>query len=171
MYRKCNVHIKELIEIINTTYYKINMNVPIEYKIHTTKNLIPLNKRSSIGEQIKYHRRYNRITQEELSGKLSISKYSIMHLENDNVLLYDLNIVKAIIEELDIKHKININDDYLKFILDSPSRFIKQYRKKNNITRYELSKKLDVMLCTIKKWETDKSVISRKSYEKIKELI
>lgn len=147
------------------------MNNLIEYKIHTTKNLIPLNKRSSIGEQIKYYRIYNRITQEELSNKLSISKYSIMHLENDNVLLYNLDIVKPIIDELNIKNKIIINDDYLKFILNNPSEVIKQYRKKNNFTRYELAIKIDVMLCTIKKWETNKSVISRKNFNKLKELI
>jgi len=43
------------------------------------------------------------MSQIDLSKKLGISKYSIMHLENDDILLYNLDIIKAIIEEFNIK--------------------------------------------------------------------
>lgn len=156
--------------MINDIYFKIKLYT-VSQKIYTSRNLTVPGENSTIGEQLKYYRKYNNMSLTDLSKKLGISKYSIMHLENDDILLYNLDIIKAIIEEFNIKNKIKINDSYLEFLLDNPSEFIKEYRKKDNLTRYELAKKLDVMLCTIKKWEIGKTVISRKNYYKIKELI
>lgn len=75
----------------------------LKQKIYTSKNLTIPGENSTIGEQLKYYRKYNNMSITDLSKKLGIPKYSIIHLENDDILLYNLDIIKAIIEEFNIK--------------------------------------------------------------------
>ena len=46
------------------------------------------------------------------------------HLENQEMKLVDIKLLKGVIEELGIEDKIIINDDYIKFLLDDPCKNI-----------------------------------------------
>jgi len=166
VYRECNVNATEYKELIEHLFEKISKYSQLTHEILPVymSNIKPINKTSSIGEQIKYYRETGHILQEELGQTIGMTRYSIMHLENDDIKLLDINVLKKVIKALNIEDKIKINDDYINFILDNPIEKIKQYRKKEKITMLELSRKLKVAYTTVKNWENGKTIISRKCY-------
>lgn len=58
--------------------------------------------------------------------------------------LVNVNLIKGIIEELGIKDEININDNYIKFLLDNPCEKIRKTRKKMKLTIKEFGELLGV---------------------------
>ena len=126
-------------------------------------------KDSSLGSQIKYYRVLRRMTQEELGEAIGMTKHAIRHIENDEMLLVNLSLVDKLVSCLDIEDKIQY-DDYIQFIKNNPAAQMKAYRKKKNITMYELSKLLNINYTTVKRWEGGKSVLSRESFKRLMEL-
>lgn len=124
----------------------------------------------SLGSQIKYFRELKGITQEELGTAVGMTKYAIRNIENNEMRLVNLTLLDKLIDYLDIQDKIQYEDEYIRFIKNNPIAVIKDYRKRNNLTQYQLSKLLNTGDGTVKQWETGRCVISRNSYEKIKKL-
>lgn len=131
---------------------------------------LPMVNNASVGSQIKYYRELKGMTQEELGNAVGTSKHTIRRIENQEMLLVNLPLLDKLIAYLDIKDKINYEDDYLMFIKNNPVSQIKAYRKKKNITMYQLSIILNTSYGTVKRWESGKQTISRKSFERLKEL-
>lgn len=123
----------------------------------------------SLGGQIKYYRKLKGLSQEELGEAVGITKFGIRHIENDELLLVNLSLVDKLVAYLGIEDKVYY-DDYIEFIKNNPAAQLKTYRKKKNITMYQLSKLMNTAYSTVKKWENNKSVISRSSYQKLMEL-
>jgi len=137
-------------------------------KTHTVRKVAPINENSTLGEQIKHYRRLADIEQTELGSRLGCSHYRIRHIENDEVKLVDINLLIAVIEELGIRDKININDDYLEFLMDNPSEAIINFRKARNLTRKELADMMGVFATSIRDWEIGEAIISRAKFEQLK---
>jgi DNA-binding transcriptional regulator YiaG len=55
--------------------------------------------------------------------------------------------------------------------MDNPSKKIIDIRNKNNLTRYDLAKKLNVVYGTVKRWELGKAQISQNCFNKLKKLM
>jgi len=124
-----------------------------------------------LGEQIKYYRSIDDIKQTDLGIKLNFHRSTLNHLENKDMKLVNVNLIKGIIEELNIKDKIKINDDYISFLLDNPCEKILNLRKKKRLTRQKLADILGVSDTSIRRWELGNSHISRKKYERLKQLL
>ena len=140
----------------------------ITIKTHTKWKIQPINENSSLGKQIKYYRRLADIKQTDLSLKLGYSRDALHHIENKEMKLIDINLIKAVIEELNIKDKVNINDDYIAFLLDNPCKTIFILRQKMNLSRQEFAKVLDVSSTSVRRWECGNTNISRIMFEKLK---
>lgn len=147
---------------------KDELDVSITLKTHAKWKIPQINNNSTIGEQIKYYRRLANIKQTDLCLKLGCDRGVLDHLENRELKLVNVKLIKDIIKELDIEDKIIMNDDYIAFLLDNPIQTILNFRKKNNLKRIDLAKMLDKDISVIKKWETGKSQMTRASYNKLK---
>lgn len=123
----------------------------------------------SLGSQIKYYRVLKGMTQEELGEAIGMTKHAIRHIENGEMRLLKLSLLDKLVSCLDIEDKIQY-DDYIQFIKNNPATQIQAYRKKKNITMYELSNLLNTDYNTVKRWEGGKSVLSRESFKKLMEL-
>lgn len=126
-------------------------------------------KGTSFGSQIKYYRVLKGMNQEELAKAVGMTKHGIRHIENDEMRLVNLSLLDKLVAYLNIEDKIQY-DDYIQFIKNNPAAQIKAYRKKKNITMYELSNLLNTDYTTVKRWEGGKSVLSKESYKKLMEL-
>lgn len=155
---------------ISKLFDKLKDKLDTEIIIHTspTWKIPRINENSTLGEQIKYYRRLANIKQTDLCLKLGCDRGVLDHLENRELKLVNINLIKDIIKELNIEDKIIINDDYIAFILDNPSKTILDFRKENNLKRIDLARMLDKDISVIKKWETGKSQMTRASYNKLK---
>ncbi len=128
----------------------------------------PIKENASIGEQIKYYRRLANVKQEELSIKLGYSRDALHHIENREMKLIDINLITAIIEELDIKDKLIINDDYIEFLLNKPCDQIKKLREQKNMSLKEFGDLVGVSDTSVRRWELGNNHISREKYKKLK---
>lgn len=171
MYRKCNVDIKDIEVAFQYTFSRfINKNgSDLTIPVSSVVNLPAMN--MAIGSQIKYYRGFKGITQEQLGNAVGVSKSTIMRIENNEMLLVNLSLLDRLVSYLGIENKVHYEDDYIQFIKNNPADQIKAYRKKESITMYELSKRLNVSYTAVKKWESGKSVISRKCYDELKKLL
>lgn len=147
---------------------KDKLDAEVTLKTHAIWKIPQINENSTLGEQIKYYRRLANIKQADLCLKLGCDRGVLDHLENRELKLVNIKLIKDIIKELDIVDKININDDYIAFLLDNPIQTILDFRKKNNLKQIDLAKMLDKDISVIKKWETGKSQMTRASYDKLK---
>lgn len=170
MYWKCNVHITELINAFNNIF-----SILQEKKALNIKKYVPpihsvpkINKNSTLGQQIKHYRRYKNIKQTDLSIKLGFERSALHNLENYPTKLVNVNLIKGIIEELGIKDKLKINDDYITFLLDNPCDKITAIRNELNLTRQQFADMLDVNITSVRRWELGNCHISRAKYEQLK---
>lgn len=147
---------------------KDKLETEITLKTHAVWKIPHIDKNSTLGQQIKYYRRLANIKQTDLCLKLGCDRGVLDHLENRELKLVNVKLIKDIIKELDIVDKININDDYIAFLLDNPSQTILDFRKKNNLKQIDLAKMLGKSVSVIKNWETGKSQMTRASYNKLK---
>ena len=144
------------------------INNTITLQTHTIRKVKTINRNSTIGEQIKYYRVLADIEQADLGERLGCSRFAIQHLENKEIKLANIDFIKRIIEELDIKDKIKINDEYIAFLLDNPRETIKKLRQEMNVTRPVFANMIDVSTSAVKDWENGRTEISRTSYAKLK---
>lgn len=170
MCRKCNYHLKELYVAINDLFSKINSFCELSFTLttHTCRQVKNITSQSTLGEQIKYYRSIDDIKQTDLGLKLNFHRSTLNHLENKDMKLVNVELIKGVIEELGIKDKININDDYISFLLDNPCEKILSIRKKKKLTRQQFADLLGVSDTSIRRWELGNSHISRKKFERLK---
>lgn len=147
----------------------IPMNFSI--KTHTTRKLKPLNDNCTIGDQIKYYRMYQDIRQIDLGKKVNVEVSVIKNIENNKLKAYNVNTINSIFDVLNIKDKVVINDDYLKFLLNNPSFIIKKTRKSYNMTQQEFADYVGITKSCIKQWEIGRVYPSRCKYEQIKKVL
>lgn len=147
---------------------KTNANIidTFKYPIKQYIDPIEINESSSVGDQIKYYRQLMGIQQKDVAKIIDIDRYTMYQLENKEYKqLYDKKHLKDVISFLDIEDKIIWNDKYLEFIYKDKQEEIYEFRMKYGISRVDLGRMMNVYEDTIMKWETNKSTISRKSYD------
>ena len=91
------------------------------------------------------------IKQTDLSLKLGYSRDALFHIENREMKLIDINLIKDIIKELDIKDKIIINDEYVEFLLNNPCERLLDIRQNMNMTRQQFADMLDVSITSVRR--------------------
>ncbi|MCL2841864.1 MAG: helix-turn-helix domain-containing protein [Oscillospiraceae bacterium] len=137
-------------------------------KTHTVRKVKPIDKNSTLGEQIKYYRRLADIEQTELAQRIGCCRYTIGSIENYKSKFIDVDLIKRVLDELEIKDKVKINDDYIKFLLDNPSETITNFRKERSLTRKELADMVGVYISSIRAWELGITTITRKKFDILK---
>lgn len=129
-----------------------------------SRKLSKIKKDKSFGNRLKYHRIKKGLTQTELANRLNISRDVILNLENKDKQLYNVKIIKDILSIIDEDKKIEINDDYLNFVLNNPGQKIRLYREKYNLNKNEFAQLIGVSRKTVRCWENESNVISKDNY-------
>lgn len=150
---------------------KDKLETEVTLKTHAVWKIPQINENSTLGEQIKYYRRLANIRQTDLCLKLGCDRGVFNRLENKELKLVNVKLIKDIIKELDIADKIVINDDYIAFLFDNPSQTILDFRKKHNLKQVDLARMLGKSVSVIKNWESGKSQLTRASYDKLKSIL
>jgi len=173
MRRKCNYHLKELYVAINDLFSKINSFCELSFTLttHTCRQVKNITSQSTLGEQIKYYRSIDDIKQNNLGLKLNFHRSTLNYLENKDMKLVNVELIKGVIKKLGIENKININDDYISFLLDNPREKILSIRKKKKLTRQAFADLLGVSDTSVRRWKLGNSHISRKKFERLKKFL
>ena len=160
--------------MIQSVYIKTNKNEICDLGKVTSFNMEEINDETSIGKQVKYFRKINNVRITDMAVELGIGYNTIVRLEeqsdNRNLNHKSIQIINKIIDYLDIRDKLNFNNnEYLDFILNKQSSAIKELKDK--IGRMEIANELNVTPDSVNRWITSDIVISRKHYHKIKKML
>lgn len=150
---------------------KDKLDTDVTLKTHALWKIPPINENSTLGEQIKYYQRLANIRQTDLCLKLGCDRGVFNRLENKELKLVNVKLIKDIIKELDIADKIIMNDDYIAFLLDNPIQTIINFRKKNTLKQVDVARMLGKSVSVIRNWETDKAQMTRASYDRLKSIL
>lgn len=66
--------------------------------------------------------------------------------------------------EVDI---LELLDDYNRFLYDGQGKQIRRLRKRMGITQYQFGKRMGVSAGAVKRWENDRVVIFKSTWEKL----
>jgi len=142
-----------------------NILIPL---IHITVPIKELSENPTVGEKIRFYRFKQNLTQEQLADILNINRITMIKYENDS-LFPSLEMLKLIAKEFKIP-TIFLYDDYISFINYPYSKRIKEIRNRKELTINQFAEILNINRHTIGKWERKEQIVSRESYNKLKEL-
>ena len=156
----------ETTDSINNIFMEIKENSDFDKKIDFKIDTLEKPDTKSLGKQIAYYRKTKGWTQIELAKKANTCKECIRNCEHKTIKIVNIELLKRIIEVLDIQDKI-ILPPYEKFILYDQSRNMKKILEDYNLSVYKLAKAIKTDDSNVMKWVKGKSVISRTSYNKL----
>lgn len=154
---------------INSLFNKLRENINCNIKLELPKPIIETPNTNNIGKQIAYYRKQKGLTQTQLAELLNVSKSCINAYENRELRLVNIEFLKRVFETLEIKNKINL-PKYEEFILNNQSQKLKKVLKENNLNYKQFSKTINVDYSNVKKWLKGQAVMSKTSYNKIKNI-
>ena len=126
-----------------------------------------LNTDNSISSKLKYYRKINGLTRRQLEIQANIPMNSIKKYEDKNIYpTKEVSIKLAVFFKLDTKY---FYDSMYEEDLDI-STTLNTFMNNNNLTIRSLSKLINASESTVSNWLSNKQPISRKSYNKLKEL-
>lgn len=135
--------------------HKFNVEVTDIKQLHT------------IGERLRFLRYKNNLLQTDVAAVLGIHPSSYINYESENKPQYSNNVLIKLAEfyKVDIE---DIMDDYQIFLYRGQGRQIKLLREATGMNRAAFEKELGFPKGILKEWESERQVISRKSYNKLK---
>ena len=126
-----------------------------------------LNTDNSISSKLKYYRKINGLTRRQLEIQANIPINSIKKYEDKNIYpTKEVSMKLAVFFKLDTKY---FYDSMYEEDLDI-STTLNTFMNNNNLTIRSLSKLINASESTVSNWLSNKQPISRKSYNKLKEL-
>ena len=126
-----------------------------------------LNTDNSISSKLKYYRKINGLTRRQLEIQANITMNSIKKYEDKNIYpTKEVSMKLAVFFKLDTKY---FYDSMYEEDLDI-STTLNTFMNNNNLTIRSLAKLINASESTVSNWLSNKQPISRKSYNKLKEL-
>lgn len=154
---------------INSLFNKLRENINCNVKIELPKPIIEEPNSNNIGKQIAYYRKIKGLTQTQLARLLNVSKSCINTYENRELRLVNTEFLKRVFEVLEINNKIKL-PRYEEFIFNNQSQKLKKVLKENNLNYKQFSKAINVDYSNVKKWLNGQAIMSKTSYNKIKNI-
>ena len=126
-----------------------------------------LNTDNSISSKLKYYRKINGLTRRQLEIQANIPMNSIKKYEDKNIYpTKEVSMKLAVFFKLDTKY---FYDSMYEEDLDI-STTLSTFMNQNNLSIKSLVKLINISEETVSSWLSNKQPISRKSYNKLKEL-
>ena len=126
-----------------------------------------LNTDNSISSKLKYYRKLNGLTRRQLEIQANIPMNSIKKYEDKNIYpTKEVSMKLAVFFKLDTKY---FYDSMYEEDLDI-STTLNTFMNNNNLSIRSLAKLINASESTVSNWLSNKQPISRKSYNKLKEL-
>ena len=126
-----------------------------------------LNTDNSISSKLKYYRKINGLTRRQLEIQANIPMNSIKKYEDKNIYpTKEVSMKLAVFFKLDTKY---FYDSMYEEDLDI-STTLNTFMNNNNLSIRSLAKLINASTSTVSNWLSNKQPISRKSYNKLKEL-
>ena len=120
----------------------------------------------SIADKLRYYRCEKNLFQSEVADYAGINTSTYFSYEAGDRDYYPIDKMKRIAElfEVDVPELL---DDYNRFLYDGQGKQIRKLRKSMGLTQNQFGKQMGVHGGTVKKWENDRVVIFKSTWEKL----
>jgi transcriptional regulator with XRE-family HTH domain len=120
---------------------------------------------TNISDTLRYYRYRKALKQSDVADYIGIYRSTYIHYEN-GMATYPLDKLEMIaaLFEIDIT---DLLDDYHFFLWQGQGKQLKTFRQENRLTQKDVAQHAKVAIGTVKRWESDKVVMSRTSWEKL----
>jgi transcriptional regulator with XRE-family HTH domain len=125
-------------------------------------------KNSTVAKRIRYYRRKAGLYTHELAEQAEISRHAVMDYES-GTSEPPLELLNKIADVCKVSAD-RLYDEYYAFLAYPYSIKLKEIRKANMLYQYDLSKLLSIGTSAVADWEQGRTVIKRKTWERLVEL-
>ena len=120
---------------------------------------------TTISDKLRYYRHQKALMQREVADYAGIFRSTYIHYEN-GMGIYPLDRLEKIAELLDVSI-MDLLDEYHVFLWNGQGKQLKALRKERALTQKDVAKLMCVNVTTVKRWEYEKAMMSRKTWEKL----
>lgn len=122
---------------------------------------------TTTADKLRYYRYKKSLLQREVAEYAGINKNTYIHYESLNHDYYPIDKLSRIAEllEVDITELL---DEYNQFLYDGQGWQIRKIRKSMGLTQYQFGKRYDVSQGAVKRWESGKMRVSKKTWERLR---
>ena len=124
------------------------------------------NKIKTIADKLRYYRYKKSLLQRDVADKAGIDRSTYISYETDGRDYYPVDKLKAIAMLYDV-NVTSLLDDYNRFLYDGQGQQIRAIRKSMGLTQHQFGKLMGVSSTAVKRWEGDKVVIFKNTWEKV----
>ena len=123
----------------------------------------------SVGGKIRYYRKKKHLKQIDLAALLNLNVCTIKRLESNQSLPSE-SLCRKIVIVLEVSFG-EICGDYNNFLNSQFRQVLKNYRKENKLTLYQIGEILSVYKKTVSAWERGISKPQKRNYKAIQEFL
>ena len=120
----------------------------------------------TVSDKLRYYRYEKGLMQKDVADLAGISRSTYLRYEEGGRDSYSLDIIKRIADVFSVP-ATELLDDYNLFLFNGQGRQIIEFREMKNMTQAELAEELGINTRILKKWELEKSKISKIMWEKL----
>ena len=120
-------------------------------------------------DKVIYYRKNKHYTPALMAKKIGIDRDTYYQYENRTFKLHDVKTINKIVQVLEMTE--DDMPDYIKFVINNPLEKIKDFMKRNKLSRKQFASNSNIPLCTVNKWFINKGQISIKNFNKLKSYI
>ena len=124
---------------------------------------------AEIADKLKYYRCKNGMLQKDVAEYLEIDRSTYIRYETKGHEYYPVGCLERLAE----LYKVDVTelaDEYSLFLINGQAEQIKGKRLKLGLTQREFAKTLGVDINKVRKWEKNKTRISKRDWEKLHEI-
>ncbi|WP_040195631.1 helix-turn-helix domain-containing protein [Candidatus Soleaferrea massiliensis] len=124
---------------------------------------------TNVADKLRYYRYKKSLRQRDVADYAGINKSTYIHYENPEHDCYPIDKLSRIAELLEVDIT-DLLDEYNRFLYEGQGQQIRAIRKGMGLTQNEFGRCMGVHGGTVKKWEGDQTILSRASWEIVKQL-
>lgn len=123
----------------------------------------------TVSDKLCFYRLQKGLLQKEVADFAGIDRRTYSHYEKSDRDYYPIENMEKLAELYGVP-VTELLDEYNLFLYNGQGKQIKALRERKNITQKNFAELLGVTLGMVKKWEQEKSRISKREWEKIKKI-
>lgn len=120
----------------------------------------------STGEKLRWYRYKNNLLQKDVADKIGVYRSTYIHYETNSIDLYPMDKLKKLAHLFGVNIK-KLLDDYNLFLYNGQGKQIKALRKGLGLTIPEFARLYNTSPNTVRKWENNKVIILKSSWERL----
>lgn len=122
---------------------------------------------TTTADKLRYYRYKKSLLQREVAEYAGINKSTYIYYESPNHDYYPIDKLSRIAELLEVDIT-DLLDEYNQFLYDGQGWQIRKIRKSMGLTLYQFGKRYNVSSTAVKRWESGKVRVSKKTWEQLK---